>query len=281
MADANRAQADYWASAAGLKWIEFENALDTSMAGMLQTVLDAAAISTTDRVLDVGCGTGASSMGATKRAVDGDVLGVDISGPLLERAKRRCAVAGFGNAAFLLADAQTHIFAANAFDVLISRIGMSFFADPVAAFGNLARAMRHGGRMAFVSWAGVDKNPWFEIPKIAAESRLGTPPRSDPTAPGPTAFQDADRVAGLMKRAGLTEITAEPVGIVLTPPNGVPGAASTSSRVGPAARIMKAFNGTDEDASAIEDAVASAFARYELDGEARVPAVVNLFTCAT
>lgn len=280
MTEVNRTQADYWASAAGLKWIELEKSLDTAMESMLETVLDAAAISKKDRVVDIGCGTGASTIAAAKQAIDGNVLGVDISQPLLDRARSRSAAEGFNNISFLLADAQTHEFGRDAFDVLISRVGMSFFSDTVAALDNLVNSMRKGARLAFVSWAGVSKNPWFEIPKIAAENRLGTLPKPDPTAPGPTAFQDADRVARFMKQVGVTNIVAEPVEIVLTPPNGILGAARASSRVGPAARIVKAFGGTFDDELAIEEAVANNLLQFENDGVVRVPATVNLFTCS-
>lgn len=281
MTDANWAQADYWSSSAGLKWIEHENALDTAMAGMLEAVIDAAAITENSRVLDVGCGTGASTLEAAKRAPCGGVIGVDISQPLLDRARSRSKAEGHKNISFLLADAQTHSFGRENIDILVSRVGMSFFWDTVAALENLASSMCRGGRMAFVSWASVDTNPWFYIPKVVAEKRLGTLPKSDPTAPGPTAFQDADRVAGLMKQAGLLNISAQPVEIVLTPPNGIPGAAGAASRVGPAARIMKAFNGTHTDAQAIEEAVEREFAQFEDKGEVRVPALVNLFICTT
>lgn len=281
MTETNRAQAEYWASAAGHKWIEHENALDTAMAGMLERVLETAAITENDRVLDIGCGTGASTLEAAKRAPSGKVLGVDISEPLLDRARSRSKAERLNNVSFLLADAQTHNFSGKVFDVLVSRIGMSFFSDTVAALENLASSMRTGGRMVFVSWASADKNPWFHIPKDVSERRLGIPPRSEPTAPGPTAFQDADRVADLMKQAGLTNIAAQPVDIVLTPPNGISGAAGIASRVGPAARIMKAFDGTHTDALAIEEAVAQEFAQFEHGGEVRVPAMVNLFTCTT
>lgn len=279
MVTANEAQEAYWTSPAGLKWTEHEQALDTAMAGMLEAMLDAAAIRLSDRVIDIGCGTGASTLGAARRATGGDALGVDISEPLLSRARSRAEAAGLGNATFLLADAQTHDFPQPGFDVLVSRIGMSFFSDTVAAMRNLAKALRPDGRMAFVCWASVAQNPWFAIPKQAAERRLGELPQSDPSAPGPTAFQDCQRVAGLMTEAGLARVEARPLEVVLTPPDGVAGAARAASRVGPAARIMKAFNGSDADATAIEDAVRRDFEQFGGDEAARVPALVNLFTC--
>ncbi|MHC4433246.1 MAG: class I SAM-dependent methyltransferase, partial [Planctomycetota bacterium] len=247
--------------------------------GMLDTMLDAAAIAKSDRVIDIGCGTGASTIAAAGRAPHGEALGVDISEPLLARARSRADSAGVLNTSFLLADAQTHRFSEGKFNVLVSRIGMSFFSDIVSAFRNLALALGDEGRMAFVCWAGVDKNPWFHIPKRVAEQRLGPQPDGDPYAPGPTAFQDGDRVANLMAQAGLSNIVAQAVEIDLTPPGGAEGAARAASRVGPAARIMKAHKGDETDAAAIEEAVLQAFAEFDNDCGVRIPAVVNLFTC--
>jgi SAM-dependent methyltransferase len=277
---ANQAQAEYWISPAGLKWIEHEQILDAAMAGLSDVMLDAAAITARERVIDIGCGTGASTIAAAGRAAPGEVIGVDIAMPLLARARHRATAAGVRNAAFLLADAQTHGFAEGAFDVLVSRIGMSFFAAPLSAFRNLARALRDDGRMAFVCWAGVAENPWFDLPRRAAEERLGMIPGGDPLAPGPVAFQDRARVVALMAEAGLSDIEAQAVEIDLTPSGGVAGAARAASRVGPAARIVKARNGDETDATAIEHTVQRAFAVFDRDGDVRIPAVVNLFTCA-
>ena len=275
----NEAQAEYWGSAAGLKWIEHEHALDAAMSGMLQALLASAGLTGGERVLDVGCGTGASTLAASQDLGHGEVLGIDISEALLGRARDRARAAGSSNVSFLLADAQTHEFQAGEFDVLISRLGMSFFDDTLAAFRNLSRAIRDGGRMAFVSWAGADQNPWFSIPRDAAVARLGPAPKADPTAPGPLAFQEADRIAGLMEQAGLVHIHARPIGLTLTPPGGARGAARVACQVGPAVRIMKAHRATDADVSAIEGKVAEEFAGFARDGEVPIPAVVNLFSC--
>ncbi len=274
----NEGQADYWASPAGLKWIEHEHALDTAMAGMLDAMLDAARIAPLDRVVDVGCGTGASTIGAAQRVPNGQAVGIDISKPLLERAAKRAAEAGLANTTFILADAQTHNFGETLFDVLVSRIGMSFFSDTVAALENLSSALADDGRMVFVCWAAVEENPWFYIPKLAAEERLGALPKTDPRAPGPTAFQEIAYVTELMEAAGLTGIEARPISVDLTPPGGAKGAAKAASRVGPAARILKAHRGTSEDERWIEDQVAAAFEAFDKNGQARVPSEVNLFT---
>lgn len=276
---ANKAQQDYWTSPSGLKWIEHEGALDTAMQGMLDLMLDVADPAPGHRILDIGCGTGASTIAAARRVPQGRAVGLDISAPLLDRATARATEDGVNNALFLLADAQTQALPPQGFDILVSRIGMSFFSDTVAALENLRTALVPGGRMAFLCWAATDRNPWFMIPKRAAEARLGPIPAGDPTAPGPTAFQDTGRVAALMAQAGLSDIRAEPVDVVLTPPGGAPGAARAASRVGPAARIMKAHSGTAADADAIETAVTEAFRAFETAGAVRVPAVVNLFSC--
>ena len=178
-------------------------------------LLNAARPEAGDAVLDVGCGTGASTLKVAGRVADGSVVGVDISRPLLDRARSRAEAAEIDNASFLLADAQTHRFPAGGFDVLISRLGMMFFEDPVAAFRNLGRALRPGGRIAFVAWAGVKDNPWFHVPRDAAVSRLGAAPSADPSAPGPLAFQDAGRVARLMAAAGSwQDVRAEQLQVV-------------------------------------------------------------------
>jgi SAM-dependent methyltransferase len=207
------------------------------------------------------------------------VLGVDISKPLLDRAVLRAQEEGADNVSFLLADAQTHRFAPEEFEILVSRLGMSFFSDTVAALRKLAAAMQQGGRMAFVCWASVGQNPWFYVPKLAAEARLGRMPAGDPRAPGPTAFQDIDHVTGLMRAAGLKDIGGTAVEILLAPPDGARGAARAASRVGPAARIVKAFDGAEIDARAIEDDVARAFEQFTNGEHVHVPAVINLFTC--
>lgn len=275
--DANRSQSEYWQSPAGLAWITHEEALDAAMAGMLGPMFDAAAVGPGDRLLDIGCGTGASTLEAARRVPKGEVVALDISAPLLARARERAHAAGVRNVTFLHGDAQSHAFAPEAHDALVSRIGMSFFADPAAAFRNLRRALRPGGRMSFTAWARAAENPWFEIPRRAAEARLGPAPASDPHAPGPTAFADSGRVVGLMAEAGLADTAAHRLEIVLTPPGTPEAAARAASRVGPAARIMKAKGGTPQDAAAIEEAVRAEFTRFETAAGVRVPAVVLLF----
>jgi ubiquinone/menaquinone biosynthesis C-methylase UbiE len=113
-----------------------------------------------DRVLDVGCGAGLTTREAAQAAAPGDVLGIDVSAPALERARGLTAAQGLANVSYEKGDAQTHAFAPEHFDVAISRFGVMFFADPVAAFANIARALRPDGRLVALVWRRREDNPW-------------------------------------------------------------------------------------------------------------------------
>jgi SAM-dependent methyltransferase len=168
-------------------------------------------------VLDVGCGCGATSRAlATRVGASGSVHGVDISTPMLERAGALAREAGHANVRFTNADAQTHRFEPAGADVLFSRFGVMFFADPPAAFRNLRDALRPGGRLAFVCWRPLAENPWLLVPLGAAAQHMQLPPPPAPGAPGPFAFADPERVRGILDQAGFTRIKLDPVNDTLT-----------------------------------------------------------------
>ncbi|MTD98997.1 methyltransferase domain-containing protein [Paracoccus sp. YIM 132242] len=275
----NQPQADFWTSPAGRAWIEHEGSLDATMKGVLDVLLDAAALSGKARVLDVGCGTGASTIAAARMVPEGTVLGLDIAAPMLDRARMRALEQGVTNASFRLCDAQVEALSRTGHDVLISRFGMSFFDDSVAAFRNLATALRDGGRMVFVSWAGLDQNPWFLIPQQVAGRRLAVPPDPPSGAPGPLAFADAAHVLDLMDQASLTDGRAETRLIDLTPPGGVTGAAHLATHVGPAARLLRLCNATPADRAAIAAAIEQDFAAFDQGAGVRIPSAVHVFSC--
>lgn len=160
----------------------------------------ASGIGPRDRVLDVGCGAGQSTRDAARIARDGSVLGVDISETLLQVARRRSTEEGLCNIAFELGDAQTKVFPAAHFDVCISRFGVMFFADPIAAFANIARAMRPGARLVLMVWQAADRNEW-----ATAISNTLTPG----TAPsGAAAFSLADPAVttDILTKAGFASV---------------------------------------------------------------------------
>ncbi|MFD3745883.1 class I SAM-dependent methyltransferase [Nocardia sp. NPDC058633] len=161
----------------------------------------AARVGAGDRVLDIGCGTGQTTREAGRAAVDGSAVGVDISELMLEQARRISDEEGPSNVGFQLADAQVNPFPANAFDLCISRFGVMFFADPVAAFSNIARALRPGGRLAWLVWQGHDRNEWASMFSDVLASAIATPGR------GPFSLADPVVTESMLTTAGFTEIT--------------------------------------------------------------------------
>ena len=170
------------------------------------------------------------------------MTGVDISAPLLARAEARRAELGLDGVGFILADAQAHPFAPQGFDLVASRFGMMFFADPVAAFANMRRGLRPGGRIVFAAWAGPERNPWFTLPLRIAEARLGPGAPSDPDGPGPMAFRDLARVRGLLAAAGFAAADAALAQTELHHPGGVARSSTSPSDVGPTARLLREKN---------------------------------------
>ena len=277
----NADQADYWGkSASGAKWITLEDKLDAALQPALDLVLDRAGLTAGMRVLDIGCGTGASVVQAAQRVgPSGRVVGLDISQPFLDRAAQRARALGLSNTRFVLADAQTHPFEKGGYDAIISRFGVMFFENTTAAFENMAHALAPGASMTFAAWGPLDGNAWFRDPFLAAVDRLGRPPKSDRNAPGPLAFHDRDRVVSLFADAGLSA-DADAVSLDLTPAGGVEGAAELCTKVGSVSRTMDYFNGTAEDETAIQSAIAKVFRAYDTPEGVRLPAVINLYRAA-
>ena len=201
----NAAQLRAWDGDEGRRWVTHADVLERSTAGYDAALWEAAALTPADRVLDVGCGTGSTTRAAARQASAGTVLGVDLSGPMLEVARRRAAAEGLANVSFLQADAHVHPFPEASVDVVVSRTGAMFFADPVAAFTNLARALRPGGRLALLVWQGADRNEWFGAFTTALAAGR-EPPAPPPGAPGPFAFADPARVREVLTAAGLAEV---------------------------------------------------------------------------
>ena len=278
-AAANADQAVFWNSAPGLGWVVNEAPLDELMAGVLDRLVEVAAPRPGEAVLDVGCGTGASTLAlAAAVAPGGRVVGADISGQMLARAGERVAAAGASGVELVVADAQTHRFAPGGFDLAVSRFGLMFFADPVAAFGNLRRALRPGGRLAFAAWGPVEANPWFVIPRAAAVARMGPVPADPPGTPGPFGLASLGRGLDILERAGFAGRRARTETLTLGFAAGAAAAGALAINTGPAVRILRDRGGTPEDAAAIAGAVAAELAPYVgADGGLRVPAAVNIF----
>ena len=274
MSDPNQAQAEFWSTEGGRKWVQFQGVMDTTLAPALDLLMAGAALRPGQSVLDIGCGAGASSRAAAAIVGPGArVTGADISATLLEEAERHAA--DQPSTGFICVDAQTHVFAPE-YDALISRFGVMFFDDPVAAFPNMARALRPGGQVTFVCWAGVDLNPWFRLPAQIAARHLGPSEPPAPHAPGPMAFADEVYTQGLLKEAGLSDVCITPSSVMLTPPGDPAQVASLATRIGPAASRIAAVEADTLAMAENEADIAEAFALFETPQGMRIPAVLHL-----
>ena len=205
MAIANEDQAAYWNGDEGSHWVTGQSRYEGMLEPFVDVVLDAAELASGDRVLDIGCGSGATTLAAARRvAPAGTALGVDISAPLLECARRGAESTGVTNASFMLGDAQVAALDPQAHDAALSRFGVMFFEDPVAAFANIRGAVRPGGRLAFVAWRPVSENEWFSLPMrtFADFAPPGSVPAGPPAGPGPFAFADEGYVRHVLTDAG-------------------------------------------------------------------------------
>jgi SAM-dependent methyltransferase len=239
-APANAEEIRRWNEICAASWLANQTRIDRMLEGLGRAALAAAGARTGESVLDVGCGAGASTL-ALARAVGpgGSVTGVDPAAPLLARARERAAAEGLAHVAFVEADAQAHAFEPGAFELLFSRFGVMFFADPEAAFRNLARALAPGARLAFVCWQALDRNPWLGVPMGAAARVVPLPPRPAPGAPGPFAFADAERVRAILEAAGFESVRADEESGDILLDDDLDAAAEFALALGPAAAALR------------------------------------------
>ncbi len=208
-------QAQYWNGPEAEHWLVHEHRYERMPVPFTRLVLSAAAVASTDRVLDNGCGTGSTTCTAARAADDGQALGVDISAPVLRQAEQRARQDGLSNVGFEHGDAQTRRLAPGGFDVAISRFGVMFFSEPTAAFANIARVLCPGGRLVFVCWQNLVDNEWITGPGSAVAQQISLPPLDDPGSPGPFSLGDRQRLAAVLDAAGLIDVAIEPVAELL------------------------------------------------------------------
>jgi ubiquinone/menaquinone biosynthesis C-methylase UbiE len=246
-------QAAYWKGPGGTMWLGAYDRIQRGIAEFSEIVLKAANAQPGERVLDIGCGTGGTTA-ELARAVgpDGRVLGVDISEPLVGAAHAQ----GLANAAFEVGDATTYPFEAQSFDLVFSRFGVMFFADPVAAFRNIRRAMKPTGRLVFLCWRTPPENPWAAVPMRAAQPFLPAMERPGPEDPGQYSFGDRARVERILGQAGFSSLSIEPVDLMLNQGKDVPSVMQQIGDFGPLARAFK--NAEPEQIAKAKDAIAEA-----------------------
>lgn len=273
---ANTAMQRHWNEVAGPRWVARAGAQEARNIEVAQILLGAAAPQPGERVLDIGCGTGATAIPfAAAVAPAGNVTGVDISEPMLGQARKNIDAAGLPNVSLVLADAQVHRFPADSFDLLISRFGVMFFADPVAAFTNLHAGLRQNGRLCMAVWSTIDDNTHWRVPFEIAVKHLGLPAPVSPTEPGPTAFRDPDYLRGILKKAGFTSIDIRPSRFNVIG-RSVAEEAENAAQSGPASRLMEEKQADEPVRRAIVAETAAAYAAFETPDGLRLPGTVLL-----
>lgn len=268
----NDAQAEFWN--AQTAWIRLQAEQDACLAPVLDLALDRAGLKPGEDVLDIGCGTGASLLAAAKVVGDaGTVTGLDIAPNLLAMATDRCR--NQPNVGILNDDAQFAAFEPR-YDAVISRFGVMFFDDTAAAFANIAKALRAGGRVSFAVWGPAPQNPFFMGAANAVKSSLGPLPKVDRTLPGPFALEDAPRLRSILDDAGLSGLAIETVDCLLTPNGTTADFADLALEIGPAANGLKHFEATTEQRAILSEALIEEYAQYATPDGVRIPANLHL-----
>jgi SAM-dependent methyltransferase len=254
----NADQAAYWNGPGGRHWTDRQELQDRVLAPVSAALFDHAAVAPGERVVDIGCGCGATTLEAARRVGPaGHALGLDLSEQMLARARSRAAPDA--PATFVAADATVYPFAPGRADLLMSRFGVMFFAEPAVSFANMRKGLRRGGRVAFACWREPRANPWLMLPLQEAYKFAPRLPELGPEDPGPFAFASRERVARVLGEAGLSEVALQPVDLTLdiAVGRGLDAAVEGALAIGPASRAL-------EDQSAETRAAAAASIRAAL-----------------
>jgi SAM-dependent methyltransferase len=260
-------QARVWNGAGGRGWVEMQDVLDRLFEPLEHLLVEAVCSGPAGRVLDVGCGTGGTTLAIARRLdTGGACTGIDISEPMVAAARSR-AERQRVRARFVRGDAQRHRFAPASLDMIVSRFGVMFFDDFIDAFANLRAAARQGGALRFIAWRSATENPFMTTAERAA-APLVTIPAREPGAPGQFAFADEPRVRAILQQSGWSGIDVQPIDVACTLPE--KDLLGYLTRLGPLGRTL-----ADMDASTrtrVAAAVRPAFEPYEDGGEVRFTA---------
>jgi ubiquinone/menaquinone biosynthesis C-methylase UbiE len=278
--DRNADQAAYWNGTAGQRWIARQEMQDMVLAPVSKILLDRAGAAERDQVIDIGCGCGATTIELAGRVgPEGHVIGVDISAPMLARARERTPPDL--PVTFVCADATVHPFEAARTGLLFSRFGVMFFADPALSFQNMRKALRPGGRVAFACWREPSRNPWMILPLQEAYKHVPRLPQVDPDDPGPFSFAREERVRRILAQAGFSSIRLEPIDLVLdlAVGRGLDAAVIGALQIGPVSRALEGQ--APEVLAAVTESIRAAFASLQTDGTVPLGASVWIATAAT
>lgn len=277
MSIANLTQFESWNGDSGTRWVARADERDDVLAPVADALIRAADPTSGSHVLDIGCGCGATTLTAARHVgEDGTATAIDLSAPMLDVARQRAAAAHMTHVAFIQGDAQTHMFEPDAFDLAISRFGTMFFADPVAAFTNIATALRPGGRLCLATWQPLTANEWLVVPG-AALLRHTDLPATSPDEPGMFAQSDPDAVTDTLSAAGLTDIQIEAVEVTFTLGPTIDAAVEYLADSGPGRLFLETIpEGAARDAALAD--VRDALADHTHDGHVRLGGGIWLVT---
>jgi SAM-dependent methyltransferase len=255
----NEQQIEYWNGRVGQRWAAQQERIDWNLAEVTEAVIPFARAKPGEHILDIGCGCGTATL-MLARAVrpNGSVAGVDISAPMLAVARAR-AHSGQADIPFIEADASVYDFQPT-FDLVFSRFGVMFFADPFAAFANIHKAVAPKGRLAFVCWRSMPENMWAAAPFAAAKHLLPPQEAPDPHAPGPFAFADGARLTDILSRAGFHDVALAKFDGAMNMGDTPAEAANEALNIGPLARAAAELD--DAARAKILDVVATAMQKF-------------------
>jgi len=236
----NSEQIAEWNGALGQRWVAMQRETDRIVVPFGDAALKRAALRSGERVIDIGCGCGDTSIELARIVGEaGAVLGIDVSQPMLDVARSRGAKAGYAHLTFRNDDASEAELPPDT-DLLFSRFGVMFFSQPSQAFGHLRKSLRRGGRCVFVCWRAPRDNAWAMTPLSAARAALGvTPTPADPNAPGPSAFADEERVRTILSSAGFVAVDVQRFDAALSIGTTPRSAAEGATQIGPVSRFVR------------------------------------------